>query len=256
MCRRNLILTLILLIYFVPAFAQDNSLHSKAHDVFDELSEGKLVLHFFNALNGKGIPNADVNIEQIGDLKSDVEGRVLFASPIDNGTLKVSFQSKGYASSVFTIELMAGTIFFNRFSVSPSLLRGQIRIVLDWDKNPPDLDAHLVKQGAYHISYRDMKTSSDSQAQLDHDATTGYGPETITISSIDPGGSYDFFVHNFTDRNATNSLNLSESKATIKVFSSQGLIKIYHITPEIIGRYWKVFRIEHGEVSDVGEITN
>ncbi len=62
---------------------------------------------------------------------------------------------------------------------------GSIRIILDWDKSPNDLDAHLVKDGDYHISYRNKRVADDGAAQLDRDDMNGYGPETITINNVE-----------------------------------------------------------------------
>ena len=71
-------------------------------------------------------------------------------------------------------EVIAGTIFWNRFTVSPNIEMGSIRIVLDWDKKPKDLDAHFVKEGDYHISYHNMKVSDDGSARLDRDDQNGF----------------------------------------------------------------------------------
>jgi uncharacterized protein YfaP (DUF2135 family) len=127
---------------------------------------------------------------------------------------------------------------------------------LDWDKEPGDLDAHLVKQNSYHISYRNMKTSIDGLAKLDHDAMNGYGPETITLNNVDSDGKYEFYVHNFSEQNKNASAGLSRSKATVKVFSSAGLQKIYHVPTDRIGLIWKVFLIENGEIVDIDEFSN
>jgi hypothetical protein len=243
-------------IFFCFSFCQDTQLRQKANDAFRELGEQKLTLRFINALDGSGIAHADVNFEEGGNFKTDTEGKVQFTPPMENGQLNVSFKAKGYVSSSFTIEIMAGTLFFNRLSVSPTLPGGSIRIVLDWDKEPVDLDAHLVKEGSYHISYRDMKASSDGFAKLDHDAMNGYGPETITLNSLDSDGKYEFYVHDFSDKNKSNSTGLSRSKATVKIFGSSGLQKIYKATTDNIGVTWKVFRIEHGEIMDVNEFSN
>lgn len=256
MYRRIVIPLLSVFVLALPAFCQDTSLQSKANDAFNELSEGKLTLRFFNALTGEPIEGARVAIENAGNFTSDAEGRVLFKSPVDNGDVKVTFEAKGFVTSTFTVKIMAGTIFFNRFSVSPTLLTGQIRIVLDWAATPPDLDEHLIKQGSYHISYRNMITASDGSAELDRDDRDGYGPETITINTIDPNADYKFYVHDYTDRNATNSTGLSRSKATVKIFSSQGLVRIYHVPENTIGKYWHVFRIENGNIVDVDEMSN
>jgi uncharacterized protein YfaP (DUF2135 family) len=101
-----------------------------------------------------------------------------------------------------------------------------------------------------------MKASSDGFAKLDHDAMNGYGPETITLNSLDSDGKYEFYVHDFSDKNKSNSTGLSRLKAIVKIFSSSGLQKIYKVTTDNIGVTWKVFRIEHGEIMDVNEFSN
>jgi hypothetical protein len=246
----------LILTAITSSFAQIQSIKSKADDAFKELEDSSLTLRFINALNGKSIPDAVVSIEQVGDLTTDFEGKALFKPPFDNGQLKVEFKCKGYVPSIFKIEIMAGSIFLNRFSISPNLLQGAIRIVLDWDQEPKDLDAHLMKEGAYHISYRDMRASSDGKVTLDHDATHGYGPETITVNSIDKDGTYEFVVHNFSEIHKNNSRGLSESKGSVKVYSSTGLLKMYQVPTDQSGLYWKVFRIEKGDLVDVNEIGN
>jgi hypothetical protein len=243
-------------IFFCFSLCQDAQIRQKADDAFNELSRQKLTLRFFNALSGTGIANADVNFEEEGNLRTDAEGKVLFTPPFENGQLNVNFKAKGYINSNFTIEIISGTLFFNRFSISPKLLEGTICIVLDWDKDPSDLDAHLVKQGFYHISYRDMKVSSDGSAKLDHDATNGYGPETITLHSLDSEGKYEYYVHNFSEKHRSDATGLSRSKAMVKVFSSLGLQKIYQVATDHTGDIWKVFRIEDGEIADVNELSN
>jgi hypothetical protein len=236
------------------SFSQNQFIKTKADDAFKELEDSSLTLRFINALTGKYISDAAVTIEKVGVATTDFEGKVLFKPPFDDGQLLVEFTCKGYVSTSFHIEIMAGSLFFNRFSISPNLLQGAIRIVLDWDNDPKDLDAHLIKQGAYHISYRDMRASSDGKVTLDHDATEGYGPETITMNAIDRDGKYEFFVHNFSEMHKSNSRGLSESKAGVKVYSSKGLVKMYQVPTDQIGLYWRVFQIENGNFVDINEL--
>ena len=50
------------------------------------------------------------------------------------------------------VQFMAGSfVLLNRFSVSRYSRPCRLRVVLDWDRAPLDLDAHLIKVGAYHI---------------------------------------------------------------------------------------------------------
>jgi adhesin/invasin len=96
----------------------------------------------------------------------------------------------GRFRSDLKFEVMAGSIFQKRFSISPALDIRFLRVVLDWGAEPLDLDAHFVKDGAYHISYRNMKSLADESAALDRDARNGYGPETITVKEISKNASY------------------------------------------------------------------
>jgi len=224
-------------------------------DVFQELDKQNLTLRFFNAVNGKEIQGAKVTIDST-DYTTDEEGKVLFPAPDADGLYPVSFRAEKYVSVDFNIEIMAGTLFFNRFSVSPLLDVKFLRVVLDWDSSPPDLDAHLVKQGAFHISFRNMRTAQDGSGQLDHDATNGYGPETITLKEISPNSNYSFFVHDYTDGNNPSTRNLASSKATVKVFGDGKLLNIFEVPRSSSGNYWQVFKISNGGIVEVNRVTD
>jgi uncharacterized protein YfaP (DUF2135 family) len=83
---------------------------------------------------------------------------------------------------------------------------------------------------------------------LDVDDTSSYGPETITVSSVEDG-TYRYFVHNWS-RNS--SSELSNSGATVKVYfgsSSEAAYTFY--VPQGYGYYWNVFTYN----STTGEFT-
>ena len=150
---------------------------------------------------------------------------------------------------------MAGTLFFNRFSVSPSLPLGSVRIVLDWGEKPRDLDAHLIKQNGYHISYRNKKISADGIAQLDRDDTDGFGPETITTSELDQNSIYYYFVHNYSNKNIASSTALSNSRAGVKVYGGDNqLLEVFQAPLKQMGNYWHVFKIVNDKLVPVMEI--
>lgn len=231
-------------------FAQVDKARMHSTDALKEL-EGKLTLRFFDALTGNPIEGAKVTIEGIGDFTTNHNGGVLFASDEMDATHTVVFTHDDYITSKFDIQISAGTIFFNRFSVSPKMKVGDIRIVLDWDKEPRDLDAHLVKDGqnGYHISFRNMHSVADGEAKLDRDDTDSYGPETITINRIDQNATYHFFVHDYSNRNDSDSRALAHSKATVKVYSrTHGLIDIFTVPTDLVGVKWNVFSIVDGKI--------
>lgn len=250
---KNIIATLLFL--STAAFSQ---ITTKSDDVFEELETGNLTLRFYNAVNGTPIAGGSVVIESVGELVTDEEGKVIFAPPVENGLLQVVFRADRYIPSEFPIEIMAGTLFFNRVSISPLMDIKFVRIVVDWDKEPRDLDAHFVKNGTngYHISFRNMKVLADGSGMLDIDAMQGYGPETITVNSVSTQSTYEYSVVDYTNQNNRNSKGLSDSKATVKVYGDGRLLKVIQVPRKKEGNVWKVFKIEQGQVREINQLGN
>lgn len=241
------LLALLLFVSIQTTYAQIEEMREKMQDQMTEIEDGKLTLRFINAVDGNAVIDATINIDGLGEYTSDRQGRVLFDVPED-GTYSMVFSKEGFISANLKFDIMLGTIFYNRFSVSPKIDMGTIRIVLDWDDNPKDLDAHLVKEGGYHISYRDKNSSADGKAILDRDDLDGYGPETITITDVDDDAEYKFYVKDFTNRDRNNSKRLSKSKARIKIYGEGELLHEFEIKEKLKGNTWMVFRIVKGEI--------
>ncbi|MBW7888858.1 MAG: hypothetical protein H3C35_10960 [Bacteroidetes bacterium] len=250
------IIFFLLLSSIVTVNAQVKRLQQKSDDVFEELETGNLTLRFFDAVTGKEIPNASVNIENVGEGITDDEGKIVFPPPEEDGEYMVSFRASGYVPTDFPIEIMAGTLFFNRASISPQLDIKFVRIVVDWDKQPNDLDAHFVKQNDYHLSYRNMRVLADGTGMLDRDAMQGYGPETITVKEISSQSVYNYFIEDYTNRSHKGSKALSNSKATVKVYGDGKLLKVISIPREKSGTIWKVFSIMNGQVREINQLSN
>jgi hypothetical protein len=248
--------TAILILVVPVVLAQQQVTRDRSRDAFQEGDTGELTLRFYNALNAKPIPDASVTIDKVGEGATDFEGKFLFKAPTEDGFYHVTFKCDGYITSEFDIEIMAGTIFFNRYSISPVMDIRFLRVVIDWDENPKDLDAHFVKNGAYHISFRNMRVSDDKQAQLDRDCVTGYGPETITCTLVSADAAYEYFIHDFSNQSNKSSTKLSKSKATVKVFGEGRLMKVFRILQDKPGTIWKVFTIENGNVREDGRVMN
>ena len=253
--QQNRISLLAVLILSLASFLNaEYGPSQKSDDAFREM-EGFLTLWFFNALNGEEIPGAVVNITVVGEYTTDPEGKAVFEIPLD-GHYSVVFSREGFITTQFEIEVMAGTLFFNLFSVSPVMPIGNMRVVLDWGDNPRDLDAHLVKRDSYHISYRNMRVSDDEVSRLDRDDTDGYGPETITSNHVDENAVYQFFVHDYTNKNMRESRSLSDSKACVKVYEGDRLLNIFQVPLDKKGTYWHVFNIQNSQVVEVNNISN
>ncbi|MGD9993022.1 MAG: YfaP family protein [Salinivirgaceae bacterium] len=253
----KIVSTILLLGFlFQGVFAQDNreKFRNKFDDVMEEDEAGNLTLRFFNALTGDPVDGASVTVDNEYELTSDAEGKVRFPVPDEDGFLQVQFECPKYISSIFKVEVIAGTLFFNRISVSPVLDLKKVRMVLDWDREPVDLDAHFMKKNGYHLSYHHTKVLSDGSGRLDRDDMDGYGPETITINNLDDLATYDFFVHDFTNRQNGSSRELSDSKATVKVYAEGRLLYVFQIPRGEPGNKWSVFRISEGQFIETNQL--
>jgi hypothetical protein len=137
-------------------------------------------------------------------------------------------------------------IFDSHYSISPAFPPDNLRVVLDWSEHPDDLDAHLIKQGAYHISYRDTHDVSN-EAALDHDAMHGLGPETITIKHVDADATFEFFVHDYSDRGDPKTTRLGQSRAHVAVYGENRLLSSFQV-PAGAGNHWTVFFLRGGQI--------
>jgi len=239
----------------VPAEAAGPKFRGNPDDGFAELDK-KFTLRFYDAVTGKPIPGATVTFEGRQG-RTDREGAVRFSFPDDlppgEEKREGRFERSGYVTAKVPILFQVGTLFFNRFSVSPMIPIGYVRVVLDWAKKPADLDAHLHKRGGYHISFRKTKNYRE-RAWLDRDDTNGYGPETITVKKVASKGTYRFFVHNWTDKRKKSSTTLSDSKARISVYTRKGLKKSFVFPRGVAGTYWHVFNVKNGRIVPVNQV--
>ena len=232
-----------------------NSMFQIFEDEMAILEEGVFTLRFADAETDEAVKDATINIKNIGIFTTDTDGLVKF--PLQNdGKYHFSFSKKGYIPADMTFEVVAGMIYFNRFSVSKAMELGQIRIVLDWDESPRDLDIHLEKVGQYHIAYHHKRVADDGSAKLDRDDLDGYGPETITITDVDDDATYNCFVHNFTNRNYPSSKNLSKSKARISVYHNNQLEFVLDIPTEVEGTRWDAFQLDNSIFNKLNRIAN
>jgi hypothetical protein len=157
----------------------------------------------------------------------------------------------GYLTSYFTIVSAGGhTIANQNMSVTPVLTGNDIRIVLTWGTTPSDLDSHLTGPISgttrFHVWYSSKRYPISSGeatiAVLDHDVTTSYGPETITLSSTS-GGVYRYSVYNYSGGGlSTPSTVLADSGAQVRVYQGAALIRTFNV-PNQGGTLWKVFEI-------------
>jgi hypothetical protein len=209
--------------------------------------DGLIPLRFSSALDGKPIAGALVSVGGIGEFTTDNQGIISFPEQED-GFYTLSFSKEGFVSVEIEFEVKVNNVFANRFSVSPELRGGYLRIVLDWSQIPADLDLHLEKEGGYHLSFRNTRSAADGSALLDRDDQDGFGPETITITETDPRAVYRLYVHDYSNRDSGASTALSRSGAVVRVYNRQGIAAAFVVPANRAGNRWNVFRIVNGKI--------
>ena len=245
---------LLMVLLPVLALAQIDQMKDRLNDEVKRIEEGEMTLRFVNAMNDEPVESAYVKIEGMGEFETDMQGRVIFDDPEEDGVYPIHFKKEGYIPLKTEFEIAAGTIFYNRFAISPLIARENMRIVLEWGRRPDDLDAHLEKTGEYHISYRKMRVSDDGQAKLDHDDRESYGPETITIKKVDGQSHYRYYVKDYSNRDRHRSKQLSKSNALVRLYDHNGLLREWRLQDKERGNIWEVFEIRNGKVKSIDNL--
>ena len=205
--------------------------------------------------------------EILQTIRTDTYGNYNAELPLGNYTILIEKNSYvvNYINIVVTI---TGNLNFNA-SIIPEntteIPSGDLRVVLSWGESPSDLDSHLIGPKAngsskFHVFYSSKTYSENNErvAMLDVDDTTSYGPETVTIYSINEVGTYRYYVHNFTNKSSTNSTALSESGAKVQVYVGEALVATYNVPPSKTGTLWHVFDYDAatGRLIAVNEFSN
>ncbi len=81
-------------------------------------------------------------------------------------------------------------------------------VILSWDTNATDIDLHVTEPGGEECSFQNKSTSCGGT--LDHDVTTGFGPETYALRRAKPG-AYRIGVHYYSGG--------SRTVATVKIIT-------------------------------------
>ena len=168
---------------------------------------------------------------------------------VNSGVYTIVVEKTGYIKESFEVFILSNIYNTQQiFNISPTISGDGIRFVLTWGASPSDLDSYLVGTAsdgtAVSINFTNMHAgASDGSpiAELDVDDVTSYGPETITLYDI--GGSYEFFVDDFT-----NSGTISTSGATVKIYKGSTLYASVSV-PGGLTDMWHVCVINGGEIT-------
>ncbi|MEO8029222.1 MAG: carboxypeptidase regulatory-like domain-containing protein [Gemmatimonadota bacterium] len=188
--------------------------------------------------------------QPISSTTTDVEGAYSLQTP--PGTFTVVAKLAGYADGQLIVGNVQGTSSAN-LSLSPSG-SNDVRVVLQWGATPPDLDAHLTGPDKatpgtrFHVYFSSQGSlEADPFAALDVDNTSGFGPETITITQ-QSSGVYRYSVHDFSDDNLTTGSPLAASGARVDLYIHGVLVQQFFV-PNQPGTLWTVFELNGSTVT-------
>jgi hypothetical protein len=222
-----------------------------------------------NALNGTGVPNVSLNLrnginvtsgEIITSTTSSSSGTFTFNN-ISAGNYTIEAGNSDFNTTYFTVICLGGQTVTNQdVTMSPKLNIGEMRIVLTWGESPSDLDSHLTGPLAdgtrFHMFYTYSGIDSSPWPEtvtLDLDDVTSYGPETTTLLQ-QISGIYRFSVHDYSDRYSTDSYELSNSGAQVRVYQNTGLVASFNVPPNTGGTLWTVFEMSNGVISPINQM--
>ena len=211
-------------------------------------------VHVLSAtVKDQNIANAEVILQKNGERSASSttqsNGRATVqANSTDGADNLLIIKKSGYSTLVAKCPCDGMT-----YALSPVLKDlDSMRIVLNWGKNPLDLDSHLSYKNQ-HI-YWDNKQGL--AANLDVDDVDSYGPETVTIDKKLDGQYYVYSVHDYSNRTQPNTHSLSNSQAKVMVYAGESLIRSYYVPTAKTGNLWTVFRISpEGEIQDINRIS-
>lgn len=252
--KKSFLILLVMSVFSVLHAENDSVYKARIQQKIAELEfDGLLSLWITDCDTGKPVQEATVDISNVGAFKTDNNGIASFPALAD-GIYDFAIIHDEYVPTTEKFEVFGESIFFYKYSVPKKVDYKCIKIIPDWGKTPKDLDAHLIKENSYHISFRDKRKSDDKTVWLDKDDMDSFGPETITITELDTNSTYKYFVFNWTNRNDSNSLSLSKSGAKVRIYADNKFLQTFKISSQKQGIKWDVFNIEQGKFIPVNEI--
>lgn len=191
-----------------------------------------------DASTARNIVGAQVCLSQLRlCTETDTYGNYRFSNiRAQRYTMVTTFQ--GYISNTDTVSMSSSTSY--NVSLSSTMRTGEMRIVLTWLIDPRDLDSHLWTPTGHHIYFGNkMNCSITPFACLDHDDTSSYGPETVTISKW-TAGTYYYSVYHFSGAGSITTT----SGAKVEVYFNNRLIREFYAPTSGSGRWWNLMSID------------
>lgn len=183
------------------------------------------------------------------------------------GNYTAEFSKEGFVTGYANVVCFEGNATSQDGSMTPVMEDNEYRIVLTWGETPRDLDSHLSgprnEDGdRFHVYYSNKSATASTEdgnvtvARLDHDDTSSYGPETITLIKLSDDGVYHYAVHDYSNKSNSDSNSLSMSGAKVVVYHGNEVIATFNVPINKVGTVWNVFDIQGNQLIPVNTMEN
>jgi hypothetical protein len=195
-----------------------------------------------NALTGLPLPS-DVIGSVVVTFTNNATGEVTQATINPDGSYTANLPNGQYTMTASAADYVTGTsqVTVNNGSMNADIILSPIvegkgiRIVLQWNVAPKDLDLYCQNVRTGEIVYYRNKVVGP--VNLDVDNTQGKGPETITVKDI-ATDAYKVVVRNFSKE-----VPLSSSGAKVDVTIGDRLAQSVTV-PSGAGEAWEVLTVD------------
>lgn len=188
----------------------------------------------------------------------DVES-VYFFTNILPGTYTITASATGYVPASVTVVVL-GNQTTNAQEINLSPVGAEVaRVVLTWGATPGDLDAHLTGPDSttgnrFHVFFGNEGAEDTlPHAFLDIDNTSGFGPETITLTK-QFNGVYRYSVHDYENSDLNPSSALAGSGARVQLYINGALSREFFV-PNQPGTLWTVFELNGTTVTPINAMS-
>lgn len=227
-------------------------LRTTRRSVYLKPTFGRVLLSAYDArTSGDGLPAIRISLGR--EVRG---GSAAVAFPeVPPGEHGVEVEAPGYCEETAQVTVRPGKTTSLQVPLSPEIASPEtMRIMLDWDAHPRDLDAHVMlsdsstavdRKHLYYGSKEGRTRGADPglYAQLDVDWLNSEGVETITVYDR-AAGVYQYFVDHFAGAGS-----LGHSNAEVTLITEGCKRNVYRVPPNCDQKWWYVadIRISDGE---------
>jgi uncharacterized protein YfaP (DUF2135 family) len=178
--------------------------------------------------------DGQVSLSRVGSASSNSQGLVSF--PIySSGLYSVEVTRQGYIidKTTFTINCNvtdgAGCTPTRLVSLSPLLPRGDLRVMMNWDELPSDLDIYSVQVETDSLAtcttnYQDKQGCRGASLDLDNTRGGDKGPETITYQGFETASQYIYMI--YIDNYSGQAAQFRDSEARLTITDGIETVKV------------------------------